>query len=153
MGAATQTVGDQTWEQSVTAHEDLVGRRMDVLHNYHLWTTLSPDAGEASRAATGQKLLITWQGKRQNGSLVKWADIAAGKEDATIDAQARKIAEFGQPIWINFQNEPEALLGSSGTAAEYVAAWRRIHDRFIAWVPPTRSGPSCTWASRTPQPS
>jgi hypothetical protein len=131
-GVATYRKSGQTWEQSVAAYESKVGTVGDVLHNYHNWKTIFPDTAEKARAAKGQKLLISWLGTRDDGSTIRWADIAAGKEDAVIDAQAKSVKAFGQPIWINFQNEPEALVNVRGTAAEFVAAWRHIHDRFVS---------------------
>lgn len=131
-GMATYKVAGQTWEQSVAAYETKSGSPTDVLHNYHTWTTTFPDAAEKARADAGQKLLITWIGERDNGQVVRWADIANGSQDAVIDAQAASVKAFGRPIWVNFQNEPEAFVGTRGSAADFVAAWRRIHDRFVA---------------------
>lgn len=132
LGVSTEKVGTQTWDQSVTEHEVEIGREVDILHNYHLWNTAFPDAAEAARVADGQKLLVSWIGNRQDGSRVSWASIASGAEDSVIDAEARNIAAAGVPVFVNFQNEPESSIGLSGTAAEYVAAWRHIHDRFAA---------------------
>lgn len=39
LGAATHKVGTQTWDQSVATHEKLIGRKVDVQHNYHQWDT------------------------------------------------------------------------------------------------------------------
>lgn len=61
---------------------------------------------------------------------MKWAGIAAGAEDKVIDAEAMRIAALRVPVFRNFQNEPESHITTSGTAAEYVAAWRHIHRRF-----------------------
>src|SRR5664279_343327 len=132
MGVATHKLPGQTWEQSVAAHGQLIGRQVDVLHNYHQWNSAFPDAAETARALGGQELLLTWIGTRQDGTVVRWASIASGTEDAVIDASANRFKALGVPVWLNFQNEPEALIGVSGTAAEYVTAWRHIHDRFAA---------------------
>ncbi len=131
-GVSTETGPSRTWDQAVTAFEQETGRPADLLHNYHLWDTSFPNAAEGARAAIGQKLMFSWIGKRQNGTTVSWARIASGAEDAVINAEAAKIAAMGVPVFVNFQNEPESSVGSSGSAAEYVAAWRHIHDRFAA---------------------
>ena len=49
LGAATHKVGTQTWDQSVATHEKLIGRKVDVLHNYHQPDTAFPTAAEAAR--------------------------------------------------------------------------------------------------------
>ena len=131
-GVSTETGPNQTWDQAVTAFEQKTGRPADLLHDYHLWDTAFPDSAEAARASIGQKLMFSWIGKRQNGTTVSWSSIASGAEDTVIDAEATRIADMGVPVFVNFQNEPESSVGTSGTAADYVAAWRHIHDRFAA---------------------
>ena len=132
LGVATNKLATQTWEQSVAANEQVIGRQADVLHDYHQWDTAFPDAAETARAVGGQTLMISWMGQRQNGSQVPWASIAGGAEDAVITAEALRIKALGRPVFLTFQHEPEALVGISGTAAQYVAAWRHIHDVFVA---------------------
>jgi hypothetical protein len=132
LGVSTETGTTQTWDQGVAAFEQETGRKADVLHNYHLWDTAFPSPAEAARAASGQKLIYSWIGNRQNGTTVSWSKIASGAEDTVIDAEATRIADMDTPVFVNFQNEPESSIGTSGTAAEYVAAWRHIHDRFVA---------------------
>ncbi len=132
MGVSTETPPNQSWAQAVTAREKQIGRPADVLHNYHLWGTPFPSAAESAAAAGGQKLLYSWIGKRQDGTTVSWSKIASGAEDAVVDAEATRVAAMHTPVFVNFQNEPESSIGTSGTPAEYVAAWRHIHDRFDA---------------------
>ena len=77
---------------------------------------------------------------------MKWAGIAAGAEDKVIDAEAMRIAALRVPVFLNFQNEPESHITTSGSAAEYVAAWRHIHRRFARAHVTNVAGPSCSWA-------
>ena len=53
-------------------------------------------------------------------------------QDATIDRHARGLAALRTPVFLSFDQEPEPDVGTEGTAADFVAAWRHIHDRFTA---------------------
>ena len=103
-----------------------------------------PTAYERWSVQTGHRLHINWIAKREDDSVVRWADIANGKYNAYIDAKARAVKNFGAPLYLTFHAEPEyhGAAGAFGTAADYRAAYRRIVDRFraqgvtnVRWVP------------------
>lgn len=78
----------------------------------------------------------SWRPQPLKGTLyLSWADIAAGKYDASIiDPTADKVRAWsqshgGKKTFMIFHHEPES---SRGTPAEYVAAWRHIYSRFVA---------------------
>jgi hypothetical protein len=66
------------------------------------------------------------------------ARIAAGSFDAQLDAWARNIAEWGQPVVLRFAHEmnsdryPWSVGVNGNSAADYLAAWRHVRDRFSA---------------------
>jgi hypothetical protein len=66
------------------------------------------------------------------------ARIARGDFDAYIDSWAVELASYGEPLYLRFGHEMNGdwypwCAGCNGnTAADYVAAWVRIHDRFLA---------------------
>lgn len=132
IGLACDSVPGLTYDESVAAHESAIGRPVDVIHNYHLWETIFPNVDEARRTAAGQVILYTWQTRRYSGISPTWASIAAGAEDATIDAAAGRIRAMTGPVMVNFQNEPESSVGTLGTTLAYRAAARRIVERFRA---------------------
>lgn len=65
-------------------------------------------------------------------------NIVAGEFDATIDSWAAGLAAYGQPVFLSFAHEmngdwfPWGVGVNGNTAADYVAAWRHLHDRFTA---------------------
>ena len=60
--------------------------------------------------------------------------IVAGKYDAAIDAAAARLQALGAPYFLRWFWEPDGTRPSkaslSHTPADYIKAWRYIHDRF-----------------------
>lgn len=126
----SRTGSGGTWSSRLSDLEDDLGRRFDIVHNYHQWTDTFPTSEEIARANSGQILLLGWKSPQSNGS---WARIAQGREDSVIDAAASRIADLApRKVMLTFHHEPEDEVGSRGTARDYVNAYRRIHDRFAA---------------------
>jgi beta-mannanase len=63
---------------------------------------------------------------------VSWADVAQGKYDDTLSAQARGVASLKKPVFVTFEQEANqrVKLGVAGDAAEFKAAWRHLHDLY-----------------------
>jgi hypothetical protein len=113
--------------------EAMAGRPMITDRRYYLWDQQFPTADDYWSRDQGHVLILSWNAGLVGGGYVRWADIAAGVYDADIDAKAQAIKDFGAPIFFTFHHEPKTSLGSTfGTPADFVAAWRHIHDRFEA---------------------
>jgi plastocyanin len=113
-------------DAAFSAVEDQVGRTLALQRVYYSWNEPFPDPYDYLARDDGRVLLLSWSGVG-----AKWADIAAGKYDALIDQRAADLKAFGAPLFFSFNHEPENDK-SSGTAANFVAAWKHIHDRFVA---------------------
>ena len=69
-----------------------------------------------------------------------WRSVLNGSSDAIIDTLAQQIKDSGIPIFLTFHHEPDndacanskPNCGKNQTAADYVAMWRYIHNRFAA---------------------
>ena len=107
-------------------------RPLDIVHTYHRWFQSFPTAAETALTRSGHILLINWQPTDQNGAPIPWASIANGSQDAVITAEAERLAALHSPVMISFSHEPEADLGKEGTAADFAAAYRRVHDVTVA---------------------
>ena len=118
--------------QAVALAELQTQRTLDIVHTYHRWFQSFPTPEETALARSGHILLINWQPTDQNGAPIRWAAIANGSQDAVITAEAERLAAFHSPVMISFSHEPEADLGKQGTAADFVAAYRRVHDITVA---------------------
>ena len=119
----------QTWGQAITELEGKIGRKFDLLHNYHDWTQTFPTAEEISRIQAGQILLLNCKPP----AAPSWARVASGQEDAQIDVIAGRLkAQAPHKILWAFHHEPENDIPNYGSVTDYAAAFRHIHDRFVA---------------------
>jgi hypothetical protein len=147
LGAAASSypgVGDN--KAQLLAHEQRIGRQLDIVHIYHPpgSTPLSAtDKYFATRANT--ILSVTW---KPGGSSNSWASAGGGDAsvNATIDAAADSFKSLGATkVMLTIHHEPEndvsggasgcaptVYKGSAGTPAEYRAMWQNVRNRFNA---------------------
>jgi hypothetical protein len=124
------------------AREEQIGRRADIYHAYHQWSDSFPTAFEEQVSDEGRLLLLNWKGRAGSGGPLLWVAIAAGDEDVRIDEAADRFRSFGATFFLGFHHEPEdEIRDGEGTAAQYAAAYRHVHDRFrdlgvtnVVWV-------------------
>jgi hypothetical protein len=117
--------------------EQRLGRRLDLVSRYYGWGQLPPDGTDQSWRDSGHLLLIDLRARDfGTGAYTSWRTIADGGQDAYLRRVAGRIKDFGQPVFFSFNQEPEQELerGSqvAGTAADYAAAYRHLHDVFAA---------------------
>jgi hypothetical protein len=145
-GATTGMNNDQISDPAIelSAHQALVGRKFAVVRIYHAWDEAFPTDYDYYLKSQGQIPLMSWNSGMVDGlSYALWSDIGSGLYDSTIDARAADIKAYGGQVYLTFHHEPEPKQGSPnyGTPAEFVAAWKHIHDRFssdgvtnVSWV-------------------
>ena len=149
-------------------HPVCTGKGTFLDHQFHRWDgsrQAKPWPTDYDRWSRdqGRRLFINWTARRADGEIVRWAEIAGGRHDATIDAQAQAVKAFEAPIYLSFHAEPEHKDASSpwGTPKDFRTAWRRIVDRFRAadvdnvrwvftlmawtWNPSSKRDPSAFW--------
>jgi hypothetical protein len=108
--------------------EATVGRKFDISYHFHTVGDTFPTADELSEVATGHILHINIEVRPYT-----YAQIASGAEDAGLTEQALGVASIGAPVFVTFSHEPDVARKSAwGTPADYVAAWRHVHDLFVA---------------------
>jgi tail protein len=84
----------------------------------------------------GRRVVLSVQSAYDDGTIIPFADVAAGLFDADIDLWADAIAALDPtPVYLTFTHEPDMGYAAVGqTLAEvqtsYRAAWQRIHGRF-----------------------
>ena len=116
---------------SWTSFEQMVGRPMAIDRQFYMWNEAWPTADDAWSRDQGRTLFLSWNARRTDGTFASWARIADGSEDATLDAHAAGLMEFGAPVLFAFHHEPEGDSGA-GTATDYRNAFRHIRERFTA---------------------
>lgn len=111
---------------------------------YRSWAeSPSFDAAFAARvAATGATPAITWEPWKPGAGVVQPAyrlrRIADGHFDAYVDRWAAGIRAYGRPVVLRFAHEmngtwyPWAESVNGNRPGDYVAAWKRVQDRFTA---------------------
>jgi len=113
------------------ATEGQLGRHLAAIRMYARWDTPFPDATSIWARDNGRRVLLSVKAGTRAGRPVLYRDIAAATPGTAIYGDisrwAQSLHTFSAPIFFTFNHEPEGA-GSvqSGTAAEYVAAWRRI---------------------------
>jgi hypothetical protein len=145
----------------LAAFEALAGAPVDIVHSYQPWGFDEGQPGyqpvldqQALRrvAAHGATPMITWEPRGPVASAggrdpSRVATISSGYFDSYIDDWARGLKSFGRPVYLrpfHEMNNPSQAwaYGQNGnTAADEIAAWRYVHDRFerlgatnVLWV-------------------
>src|SRR6266511_6336245 len=97
---------DRSWESQM-------GRKFDIAHFYHQWTSNFPTAEERSIAAEGRLLLLNWKMPSP------WSEVANGSQDAQIATTASRLKALGRKVFLSPHHEPEDQVGSFGSASDY----------------------------------
>jgi hypothetical protein len=120
---------------------------------YQAWGDGAPFDAARARAASGRGALpvLTWEpwvaGAGVQQPAYALARIADGSHDGYIAGFARQVRDWGGRVGVRFLHELNAphypwSVGVNGnTAAQYVAAWKHVHDVFeregaanVRWV-------------------
>jgi hypothetical protein len=132
--------------------ESLIGRKMDLFHDYHSPGSQPLNAAEETMAARANTYdYVNWK------PASNWADADGG--DAAVNATIKQAADSikaiaPHKIFVTVWHEPEndvsafdnstesnacknsssfvGLKGSAGTPAQYVAMWQNVHKIFNA---------------------
>jgi hypothetical protein len=131
-GASVQAGKGETLAQAKTRFEGLVGRPLAAERDFLQWDSPFPTSYETGMRTSGTTVLLSVATKTKAGALIKWASIAAAQPGDPIylmmQSWADRIRDFGAPIYVTLQHEPEAAVNTSmGSQADYIAAWQ-------AWV-------------------
>jgi hypothetical protein len=120
-----------------------IGRRLDIVHVFHMWTDPFPDSSDLAFLRQGSMLLLSWSGADTRA-------IAAGKYDSLIRQRALAVKATGQRIFLEWRWEMDraGLAAQIHSPADYIAAWDHIRSIFaqehvdnVAWVwCPTANG-------------
>ncbi|MGH3434928.1 MAG: glycoside hydrolase family 26 protein, partial [Sciscionella sp.] len=140
----TELSGVKKSEAAIEQRERAMGRPYDLQVTYYDWNDPFPDFGERTIAAHGRTPVMAWYGPGKNrGDHRSLAEINNGHDDGWITRQAKAMKAFGKPIYLRLMPEMNGTWyhGFSGHPAQYIAAWRHIHELFdqvgvdnVIWV-------------------
>lgn len=122
---------------SVESLEAQVGRPFGAVRVFLLWDAAFPTSYHRWLASTGRTPLVSLRAQRGNESLVSWQAIADAAPGSALrnqlDQWADRIKAYAVPVQFSFNHEPEATdSAGNGTAAAYIAAWRKVVSVFRA---------------------
>lgn len=107
-----------------------VGRRPNIIGQYVAWDTPFPAQSVTRAWSYGALSYLAWEPFD-----VSVQSIAQGHSDAYITQFARAVRALNLPVALSFGHEMNGSWYPWGTGrttpAEFVTAWRRVHDLFI----------------------
>ena len=136
-GATVRNVANPTELQAVQAFQALVGRNVRATRDYLSWDSPFPAAFEQGLVAQGTTIVLSVATRTISKTIIPWATIAAATPVSPVGIQmkswADRIRDFGSPIWVTMQHEPEVSVNNlHGSPADYIAAWRNWVSVFRA---------------------
>jgi hypothetical protein len=127
-----------TPQQNYPTFESSIGRRFDIVKNYVDWAVgeTFPNTAAQTLATSGNRILyFSWNAVNyQSRAKISYASIANGSWDkSVILPEAAKLKAFKGKVFIDFNHEfDNKAQQGSGTPAQYVAAYRHIHQVLAA---------------------
>ena len=123
-------------QQGTTSLEGKIGRRLATVRVYYNWDSPFPDTDVNWFNANGYTMLLSVKSERRNHTFVQWRDIAGAQPGSAIYNDivrwAGRVKALGNHVYFTFNHEPETSLNSSGTGADFIAAWRKVVTIFRA---------------------
>ena len=145
----TWSPGEPYWSSltGVQALQDRTGRDVEIVNWYQNWgggSWIASVQAHLVRTVTdsGRTPLLTWEPWNPAAGVdqpaYRLARIADGTHDAYMASFARGLRDLGTTVYLRPMHEmngtwyPWAGGVNANTPADYVAAWRRMHDVFAA---------------------
>lgn len=131
---------------AVAGQDSRLGRPLDVIERYHdMSQTPNGIFPNQAEQQTGRHhlLLFSWAPVVwTTGTRYSWSAIASGALDRSIIIpQAERLRAYRSTVFLTFGAESDASISKANTPAQFVAAWRHIHDLFarlqvrnVVWV-------------------
>ncbi|WP_130440936.1 glycoside hydrolase family 26 protein [Streptomyces sp. BK239] len=145
-GAYVPYAENGSLEDAVLGFEKRIGRRLDLVYNYHDMSGGELDGqlltSDEQQLGRDRLLMLAWEStvwtephhENWTETQLGWKNIASGKYDEEIlDPQIRRIKAYGKRVFLSFDQETDARVKEgAGTPEEFVAAYRHLHERFRA---------------------
>jgi hypothetical protein len=124
-------------QDATTRLETLAARKLAAVRLFYVWDSAFPSTYENDLKAGGSTLVISVKARRTNGAAVPWSSLAAAEPGSALHADmvrwAQRVRDWGAPIYVTLNHEPEASANRDlGNAAQYIAAWQKWVSIFRA---------------------
>jgi beta-mannanase len=109
--------------------ESAIGRNLDLVYHFKGIDSALPTKDEVALVNEGRLLHVNIEAR----SGETYADIIAGKYDASLQSQAKGFAALKAPVFITFDHEADAKTKYNvrGTPQQFVDAWRHVRDVYV----------------------
>jgi len=138
LGAVAAARSGETPAEALERLEAIAGRRLDYVRFEIPWDGEFPSQEHLAAAAEGRALHVVVSAQRRDGSAVAWSDMASVRFGeplfAEIQSWIARLAEFDGELFVTFDRLPDTAV-DRGDAADFVAAWRRLHTDLSARAP------------------
>jgi beta-mannanase len=131
--------GDFTPSENYSSLEASMGRHFDVVKDYMDWkagVTFPSAKAQALAVGGARTLYFSWNAiDYTTRAKISYQSIANGNWDSSVILpEARALIAFHQKVFLDFNHEfdNKAQATGQGTPAQYVAAYRHIHQVFAA---------------------
>jgi len=131
------------WDQydSTVRFEQSLGRQLAIINRFHTFSSGVSSSFHFDRQyiADGRIVMMSWRATDNPNGTSGTTDsnrakkIVAGQFDSQIRAMAQGVKGLNAKVLIRFNWEMDQSPGSAqyiGTPAEFIAAWRYVHDFF-----------------------
>jgi hypothetical protein len=119
----------QPSDMGIAAMEAAFGRTFDIDNHYYAWDAPLPTWRDRWDLDQGRIPMLSWMGTSTK-------DTAAGRYDALFGQRADAIRDLGKPVFLRWfwemDGDRAAKKKPAGSPAQYIAAWRHLHDLFQA---------------------
>jgi beta-mannanase len=122
--------------QQLPAFNQTLARPLSIIHVFQAWDQLTPSYQLGEVIANGATPMIDWECGVSDQLIID------GQYDAYITKFAKELAALRAPVFLRWFDEPNFPTGTQATncigelppagPANYVAAFRHIHDLFAA---------------------
>jgi hypothetical protein len=119
----------QSTDMGIAAMETAFGRTFDIDNHYYAWDGAMPTWRDRWDLEQGRIPMLSWMGTSTK-------DTVAGKHDELFGQRADAIRALGKPVFLRWFWEADGTRPTkrkpAGSPADYIAAWRHLHDLFQA---------------------
>jgi len=125
LGAHADPAGGDL-DQALVELEELIGRRLDIDRQYYNLDDEVPGEHERWVADGGRTPMFSVTSELSTGEPLLWAEVADPDNPAAsalVTGLARRLRDFGGPVFVLFHEQKDPAFG---TPAEFAAAWRRL---------------------------
>ena len=138
-GAFVKPVNGQTNITAIQNLEGQLGAELPVIRSFSNWDdNIGADHNLHRWVKDNDRdLLVSIKAQRNNGSVIKWRDIANAQPGSTLYEDMQELASgvrrHGDSMTVIFHHEPEASTNSVfGNNEDFKAAFRKLHSVFEA---------------------